>query len=93
MVILQFNSILITTTTILLLLIYDYNPPKRFAKFEINFLAGITANTLQAGIKQVPILNFHLGLGPTLANPAALELPLTSLHPLINLPSTGARPT
>lgn len=64
--ILQTNSKLNQTTTILLLLIYDYNPPKRFAKFEIYFLSAILTNTLQAGIKQVPILKIWRGLGPTL---------------------------
>jgi hypothetical protein len=64
--ILQNNSKLNQTTTILLLLLYDYNPPKRISKFKNHFLSAILTNTLQAGVKQVPILNFYLGLGPTL---------------------------
>ena len=47
-VILHFNFILTTTTTNILQLIYDYNPPKSFAKFNNKFLSGIMTNTLWA---------------------------------------------
>jgi hypothetical protein len=54
--VLQFNSILTTTTTNILQIIYDYNPPKRFAKFKNIYLAGNSSNTLLAGYPMLPIL-------------------------------------
>jgi hypothetical protein len=62
---LHFNSILITTTTNILHLIYDYNPPKRFAKFKNYFLSGISSNTFRAGYQIEPMLENGDGLGPT----------------------------
>jgi hypothetical protein len=91
--ILQTNSKLNQTTTILLHLIYDYNPPKRIAKFKNKFLSGIISNTLYAGYQFMPMLSFEETKSKLWLSSASLELPLTSLHPLTHLPSTGASPT
>jgi hypothetical protein len=57
-VILHIKSILTTTTTKMLHSIFDFNPPKRFPKFENNFLAGILSSTWQAEYQFEPIPQF-----------------------------------
>ena len=81
----QTNSKLTQTNTILLLLIYDYNPPKRIAKFKNVFLSGIKPNTLQAGYLIMPMLEIGDGLGPTWPSTATLDPPLTSPPQFIHL--------
>jgi hypothetical protein len=85
--ILQFNSILISTTTILLHLIYDYNPPTRFAKFKNKFLSGISSNTCEAGLEFMPMLVFEKTKSKFWHPTAPMEPQLTSQHQYHHLPS------
>jgi hypothetical protein len=77
--ILQTNSKLNQTTTILLHLIYDYNPPKRIAKFKNIFLSGIMSNTFRAGTDLMPIPK--IGEDQVLTEPLQQPWTLLSPHP------------